>query len=65
MSSPRVIHVIETELELRGDGTPESPFRRVRQYWTFDGVLLAEVDPHDVRAAQSDACCRITLPVER
>lgn len=43
----RVIQVIETDLELRGDGTHNAPFRRVRQYWTLDGTLLAEVDPND------------------
>jgi hypothetical protein len=43
--NPRVIQVIEVELELRGDGTPASPYRRVRQYYTLDGKLLAEVDP--------------------
>lgn len=42
----RVIQVIETTLERRGDGkSMSSPIRIVTQYWSFDGELLAEVDP--------------------
>jgi len=41
----KVISVIETELTVRGKGTPESVMRRIRQYWSMDGELLAEVDP--------------------
>lgn len=43
----RVIRVIETEA-MRGDGGDETPERRcrtVKQYWSFDGELLAEYDP--------------------
>jgi len=40
----RVIQVIETQLEKRGQGVAGDPVRRVRQYWTLDGLLLAEVD---------------------
>jgi hypothetical protein len=40
-----VIRVVRTELDLRGDGTRDSPSRRVTQYWSLDGMLLAEVDP--------------------
>ncbi len=42
--SARVIQVIVTELERRGMGTEKDPVRRVRQYWSLDGKLLAEVD---------------------
>jgi hypothetical protein len=46
MSGPvEVIQVVRTELELRGDGTRDSPMRRLTQFWSLDGVLLAEVDP--------------------
>jgi hypothetical protein len=41
----RVIQVIETDNELRGEGTRSSPLRRITQYWTLDGTLLAEHDP--------------------
>lgn len=42
----RVIQVIETTLERRGTGKDEnSPLRMITQYWSFDGELLAEVDP--------------------
>lgn len=43
----RVIQVIETCIERRGSGKdPDDPIRIVTQYWSFDGELLAEVDPH-------------------
>lgn len=41
---PRVIQVIETN-SLRGRGTEEDPCRNVRQYWDFEGNMLAESDP--------------------
>ena len=41
----RVIQVIET-MALRGTGEDENDMcREVRQYWSFDGELLAENDP--------------------
>jgi hypothetical protein len=46
--SARVIEVIETDLVLRGSGQPDDPYRRVRQYYSKDGELLAERDPHVV-----------------
>lgn len=45
MWNARVIQVIETSLEQRGRGVEDDPIRRVRQFWTLDGELLAEVDP--------------------
>jgi len=42
----RTITVIETNLEKKGAGTEEDPVRRITQYWSTDGRLLAEVDPH-------------------
>lgn len=41
----RVIQVIETRA-MRGDGTNGDPCRIVRQYWDFDGKLLAEHDSY-------------------
>ena len=41
----RVIQVIET-IALRGEGTEEDKCREVKQYWDFDGKLLAENDPY-------------------
>lgn len=41
--SAKVISVIETKA-LRGIGTEENPCRIVKQYWDFDGNLLAEND---------------------
>jgi hypothetical protein len=41
----RVIEVIETTIERRGDGVGASPIRIIKQYWSLDGQLLAEVDP--------------------
>ena len=45
----RVIEVIETYLERRGDGVKD-PVRIITQYWSRDGKLLAEVDPCDGRS---------------
>ncbi|MGN0305784.1 MAG: carboxypeptidase [Lachnospiraceae bacterium] len=43
----RVIQVIETS-SIRGTGLDEDDMCRVvRQYWDFDGNLLAENDPCD------------------
>ena len=42
--SARVISIIETDLTRRGDGK-DDPIRRVVQYWTLEGELLAERDP--------------------
>ncbi len=42
--SARVIQVIETTA-LRGGGTEDDKCRQVKQYWDFDGNLLAENDP--------------------
>lgn len=39
----RVIQVIETN-SLRGRGTEDDPCRDVKQYWDFNGNLLAECD---------------------
>ena len=41
----RVSQVIQTNLERKGAGTEKDPVRRITQYWTTDGHLLAEVDP--------------------
>ena len=40
-----VVQVVRTRLTSRGKGTQEDPVRRIEQYWTLDGTLLAEVDP--------------------
>ena len=42
--SAKIIKVIETK-SLVGFGTNEDPCRIVTQYWDFDGLLLATVDP--------------------
>lgn len=44
-NNARVIQVIVTTLTLRGDGDHD-PYRRVTQYWSLDGKLLAEDDPY-------------------
>ena len=42
----RVIQVIETTLLRRGSGKDENdPVRCIRQYYTLEGRLIAEVDP--------------------
>jgi hypothetical protein len=42
----KLIEVIYSEI-LRGRGVDESPVRVVKQYWTTDGTLLFEIDPHE------------------
>lgn len=41
--SARLIQVIETTLTTRGSGKDKSdPMRTITQYWSTDGLLLAE-----------------------
>lgn len=45
MDTCKKIEVIETTLLRRGSGqSSEDPVRIIRQYWSLDGKLLAEVD---------------------
>ena len=52
--SAKVILVIETYLTHRGKGELEDPYRIVIQYWSLDGVLLAEVDPCSPESMRKD-----------
>lgn len=45
MDTAKVVQVIETTLRRRGDGV-KTPVRVITQFWSLDGELLAEVDPH-------------------
>lgn len=45
MKEIELIQVIKTSLKVIGAGTPRDPHRRVTQFWSIDGDLLAEVDP--------------------
>ncbi len=45
IDSARVISIIETKA-LRGTGTEGNPCRIVKQYWDFEGNLLAENDQY-------------------
>jgi len=47
MDAVRLIQVIETTLTRRGTGVAPDPVRVIRQYWSLDGELLAEVDPFE------------------
>ena len=42
--SAAVVQVIKTEFS-RGDGSEGNPVRVVVQYWTFNGDLIADIDP--------------------
>jgi hypothetical protein len=44
VDSAKVILVIETK-SARGAGTPEQPTRLVTEYWSLEGIKLAEYDP--------------------
>ena len=39
--------VIETKQTTKGKGTPESPIRRLTEYFTPEGEALAVVDPQE------------------
>ncbi len=45
IGTARTIEVVQTTLTLRGNGK-DDPFRRITEYWSRDGALLAEHDPH-------------------
>jgi len=45
MDYAKKIEVIETELLRRGKGVEGDPVRLIKQYWSMEGDLLAEVDP--------------------
>jgi hypothetical protein len=40
----KLIQVIVADDILRGSGKDNDPWRRITQYWSTDGNLLAEVD---------------------
>lgn len=40
------MQLIRTSNLVIGEGTEESPVRNVVQYWTLEGELLDECDPH-------------------
>jgi len=48
----RVIQVIET-FDRRGKGTDSDPMRRVKQFFTFDGELIFEIDPLGERETEN------------
>lgn len=39
-----VVQVVRTTLAPRGRGTDDDPYRRLLQYWSFDGRLLFECE---------------------
>lgn len=41
----KLIEVIQAYVT-QGRGTPDNPYRTVTQFWSKDGELLAENDPH-------------------
>lgn len=48
-----------TELEPRGEGVVGDPLCVIRQFWTLDGRLLAEVDPR-----KNEGYAHPTIPSE-
>ena len=54
---PRVMQVIESDIP-RGKGEPGDPVRRVIQYHTLDGELLAEYDQWAEHERQKNACAK-------
>lgn len=49
----RIVELVETTLTYLGNGTEGDPHRLVAQWFTKDGVLVAEHDPCAVRATKS------------
>jgi hypothetical protein len=45
----KVVQLIYTNILLRGAGTKESPYRKVEQWYDFEGNLVAEKDPYQSR----------------
>lgn len=43
--SAQTVSLIRTDLLRRGKGVEDDPVRIVTQYWTWEGELVAEVDP--------------------
>ena len=43
--SAQIIQVIETKTAQGSGTTPDDPVRIVTEYWSFDGHLLAQIDP--------------------
>lgn len=41
-----LIQVVRTTLLRRGEGEKNDPIRRIEQFWSLDGKLLAENDPY-------------------
>ena len=41
-----LIKVIRTNLLLRGNGRENNPYRRIEQFWSLEGKLLAENDSY-------------------
>ncbi len=57
MDTAKTIEVIETTLLRLGSGKDHtSPIRVVTQYWTKDGVLLAQNDPAAVTLTPEEIC---------
>ncbi len=40
----QIKQIIITQLTTRGDGTKDSPYRRVTQFWDMEGNLIADFD---------------------
>jgi len=43
-----IIKIIRTTLTKYGAGTEKDPIREIEQFWSLDGKLLWENDPHKI-----------------
>ena len=48
-----LMQVIRTNILTLGTGVKDDPYRRVTQYWSLDGELLAQIDPTDKPKGES------------
>ena len=51
----RVVQVIESNLEKKGNGSDANPYRRITQYYSLSGVLLFEIDPWQEANTNADS----------
>ena len=61
--SAKLIQVIEVERN-RGRGVDGDPVRTVTQYWSVDGVLLAEKDPGPSQLQQTECSTANSHPFQ-
>ena len=55
--SAKLMTVIVTDMQCRGKGVESDPSRRITQYWSMQGELLAEDDPCEATEIRREKTC--------